>query len=193
MCICANRRNAMESSERLILYCLGAQEKPVRTKLELQKILFLSSVSLPDIFGGIYTFQKHKMGPYSEKVDEDVEEIRFSGYLTGPGFDLSPVGEEIYRGIERGVKEPLKSAILSNKEFVLGLSENELLTYIYTLFPEYQRNSEKWDELKSHRLEYAISMFRKGKITASLAAQVAGMNYYDFEDYLRKIGIRWKS
>ena len=61
------------------------------------------------------------------------------------------------------------------------------------VFPEYQRNSEKWDELKSHRLEYAISMFRKGKITASLAAQVAGMNYYDFEDYLRKIGIRWKS
>ena len=49
------------------------------------------------------------------------------------------------------------------------------------------------DGLKKDYVKNAVSLLEKGKITASCAAEIAGMNYYEFEEYLRKQKIRWKS
>ncbi len=39
----------------------------------------------------------------------------------------------------------------------------------------------------------AASMLQKGKVTASQAAEIACMSYFDFERFLNENGIRWKS
>lgn len=183
----------MDASQRLIIYCLGASEKPIEHKVDIQKILFLTSMEYPDLFKDVFTFQKYKKGPYSERVDENVSVISNSGYIAGAEFGLSDEGYMVYKEIEKRVKEPLKSSILNNIDFVVGLSENELLTFIYVVFPEYTENSEVWDKLKPKRTKIAVSLLKKGKITASQAAYIAGMNYYDFENHLREHKIRWKS
>lgn len=183
----------MDASQRIIVYCIGALGKPIEDKVEIQKILFLSMMALPDIFNGLYTFQKHKKGPYSEKIDEDVQVICNSGLISGHYFGLSYIGQSVYKEIEPRVKEPLKSTLLSNKEFASDLSDDELLTFIYAVFPEYTENSEVWDGLKKDRVKNATSLLKKGKITASCAAEIADMNYYEFEENLRKQKIRWKS
>ena len=183
----------MDVSQRLIIYCLGASNKPVGNKVDIQKILFLTSKELPDLFKDVFTFQKYKKGPYSERIDEDVAVISNSGYITGGEFGLSDEGYELFQEIEKRVKEPLKSSIVDNKEFVYGLTEEELLTFIYVIFPEYTENSEVWDKIKHNRVKNAVSLLKKEKITASQAAIIAGMNYYEFEDHLNKLKIRWKS
>lgn len=190
---CDQKVREMDVSQRLIIYCLGASNKPVENKVDIQKILFLTSKELPDLFGDIFTFQKYKKGPYSERIDEDVAVISNSGYISGGEFGLSDEGYKLFKEIEKHVKEPLKSSIEDNKEFVYGLTEEELLTFIYVIFPEYTENSEVWDKIKHNRVNNAISLLKKEKITASQAAIIAGMNYYEFENYLNKLKIRWKS
>ena len=183
----------MDVSQRLIIYCLGALNRPVENRVDIQKILFLTSMELPDLFEDIFTFQKYKKGPYSERIDEDVAVISNSGFIEGSQFGLSEEGHKVFEEIEKRVKEPLKTIILDNKEFVCGLTEEELLTFIYVIFPEYTENSEVWDKIKPNRVKNAISLLKKEKVTASQAAVIAGMNYYDFEDYLQTLKIRWKS
>lgn len=183
----------MDASQRLVLYCLGALGKPVENEVDIQKIMFLSSIALPELLNRVYTFQEYKKGPYSERINEDVAVIKSSGYLSESDFELSDEGQEIFNEIEKRVKEPLKSTVLENKEFVSGLTEDELLTFIYVIFPKYIINSEVWNDLKQDRVKNAVSMLKKGKITASQAAKIAGMGYFEFEDYLNRSKIRWKS
>ncbi|MCK9323490.1 MAG: hypothetical protein M0P07_06030 [Candidatus Methanomethylophilaceae archaeon] len=183
----------MDASQRIIIYCMGVEGKPIKDKVDIQKIIFLSAMSLPDIFENMYTFQKHKKGPYSEKIDEDVAVISNSGYVGGSQFGLSDSGYELFNDIEARIKDPLKSTLLENKEFVSDLTDDELLTFIYIMFPQYTENSEVWEKLKQYRVKNAVSMLKKEKITSSLAAVIAGYNYYDFEKYLMEQKIRWKS
>lgn len=190
---CSQKIRDMDASQRIIIYCLGAFGEPVGSDVNLQKIMFLSSMALPEIFDGVFTFQQYRKGPYSERIDEDVAVIGSSGYMAGSDLRLSDEGKELYNEIEKRVKEPLKSTILENKEFVSGLTEEELLTFIYVVFPKYIDNSEVWERIKKDRVKNAVSMLEKGKITASQAARVAGMGYYEFEDHLKKLKIRWKS
>lgn len=183
----------MDVSQRLIIYCLGALNKPIENKVDIQKILFLTSRELPELFEDIFTFQKYKKGPYSERIDEDVAVISNSGFIEGSHFGLSEEGYKIFEEVEKRVKDPLKTIILENKEFVNGLTEDELLTFIYVIFPEYTENSEVWEKIKTNRVKNAVSLLKKEKITAAQAAVIAGMNYYEFEDYLKRLKLRWKS
>ena len=116
-----------------------------------------------------------------------------SGYIAGFQFALSNEGYRIFEEIGKCLKDPLKTAILENKEFVSGLTEEELLTFIYVISPEYTENSEVWDEIKANRVKNAVSLVKKERITASQAARIAGMSYYDFEKILSEQKIRWKS
>jgi uncharacterized protein YwgA len=183
----------MDASQKIILYCMGVLGKPIEKRVDIQKIIFLSNMSLPEIFEDLYTFQKHKKGPYSERIDEDLNVLSNSGLIAGPAFNLSDTGREVYKEIDAKIEEPLKGTISDNKDFVSGLSEDELLTFIYAVFPEFIENSEVWEKLEPNRMKYAESMLKKEKITASLASEIAGMNYFEFEDHLRKQKVRWKS
>ncbi len=190
---CSQKIRDMDASQRIIIYCLGAFGEPVGSDVNLQMIMFLSSMALPETFDGVFTFRQCRKGPYSERIDEDVAVIGSSGYLAGSDLGLSDEGKELYNGIEKLAKEPLKSIILENKEFVSGLTEEELLTFIHAVFPEYIDDSEALNEIEEDRVNSAVSMLEKGKITASQAARVAGMGYCEFEDHLKELKMRWKS
>ncbi|HKM14023.1 MAG TPA: UPF0175 family protein [Candidatus Methanomethylophilaceae archaeon] len=183
----------LDTSEKIILFCMGALNKPLKSKVDVQKIVFLCNNELPEIFDGLYHFQAHKKGPYSEKIDEDVNVISSSGLVSGINFGLSDLGYGVYNRILPRVAEPLKSTIYENKDFIHGLSDDELLTFIYVAFPDYIVNSEEWGRLKTNRIKNAVSLLKKEKISASRAAEIAGMNYYDFEDYLKSLKVKWKS
>ncbi|MPN09843.1 hypothetical protein SDC9_157135 [bioreactor metagenome] len=159
----------------------------------IQKILFLTYESLPNIFENQLDFQKHKKGPIAGVIEENIHIFSSSRLIEGFGFGLSDWGNELYYLIEPRVKEPLKSTLLDYKDFVIDLTEDELLTFIYARFPEYSANSEEWDRLKPKRVKHALSMLKKEKISVSMAAEIADMNYYEFEDLARKQKIRWKS
>lgn len=184
--------NNMDAVQRVMIYTLGVSEKPLNKMVQIQKLLFLTSKSLPEILGEHFDFQKHKKGPYAEAIEENMKIFSSSGLIEGMGFGLSKRGYGLYNIVESKVKEPLKSTIADYKNFISELSEDELLTFIYVRFPEHQKNSEEWKRLEADRVSRALSMLKKGVISASLAAEIANMNYFDFEELARKEGIRWK-
>lgn len=113
-----------------------------------------------------------------------------SGNKAGSDSGLSDDGAELYDEMERHVKEPLKSTILEDRDFVSGLTEEELLTFICVVFPEYIDYPEVRDRIGRNRVKNAVSMLEKGKITVSRAAEVAGMGYYEFEDHLENSKVK---
>lgn len=183
----------MSASQTLVIYCLGTSEEPMRGDVDLQTLLFLSSIELPDLFEGIFVFQQHANGPFSERIFEDVTAIIKDGYASGSDFKLSNEGKEIYKEVEKHIEEPLKSTIQKNMEFVSGLTKQELQTFIYATFPDYIVDSEVRMKIQRNRVKNAISMLMKEKITASQAAKVAGMGYNEFENHLNTLKMRWKS
>ena len=175
----------MSASQTLVIYCLGTSEEPMRGDVDLQTLLFLSSIELPDLFEGTFVFQQHANGPFSERIFEDVTAIFKDGYASGSDLKLSNEGKEIYKEVEKHIEEPLKSTIQKNMEFVSGLTKQELQTFIYATFPDYIVDSEVRMEIQRNRVKNAISMLMKEKVTASQAAKVAGMGYDEFENHLR--------
>lgn len=190
---CSQTVRDMSASQMLVIYCLGTSEEPMRGDVDLQTVLFLSSIELPDLFEGIFVFQQHVNGPFSERIFEDVTAIIEDGYASSSDFKLSNEGKEIYIEVERHLGEPLKSTIQKNMEFVSGLTKEELQTFIYATFPDYIIDSEVQMEIQRNRVKNAISMLMKEKVTASQAAKVAGMGYNEFENHLNTLKIRWKS
>ena len=175
------------ASQILVIYCLGTSEEPMSGDVDLQTVLFLSSIELPDLFEGVFVFQQHVNGPFSERIFEDVTAIIKDGYASGSDLKLS--NEEV----EKHIEEPLKCTIQKNMEFVSGLTKQELQTFIYATFPDYIVDSEVRMKIQRNRVKNAISMLMKEKITASQAAKVAGMGYDEFENHLNTLKIRWKS
>jgi predicted HTH domain antitoxin len=66
------------------------------------------------------------------------------------------------------------------KRFVLSLSYDELIIYVYTHFEHYTINSEIRDEYLARRVPLARSMTLAGKVSLSKGAQIAGLSASEF-------------
>ncbi len=100
------------------------------------------------------------------------------------------MGKEISK--MASLKEPLKDIVDDFKRFVCSLKEDELLAFIYTTFPEYKYDSEVWERIRKSMPSIASSMLKKGAISYSKALDMSGMDEYEFSDYLKKQGVRWR-
>ena len=186
-------RDSMEGTERMVLYAIGSGGIPINSLVNLQKVIFLCCRSLPEILGESFRFEAHKKGPYCSDIDETVLDLSSSGLLNSKDLTLSVRGEDIYEVVSEGVREPLKSTIDYWKEFQQGLTEEELLTFVYSTYPDTVRNSEVIDKIKRNLRKNTVSLVAKDKISVGRGSEMLDMDYIQFEDLLRKEGVRWKS
>jgi predicted HTH domain antitoxin len=181
--------------QKYILYLLYAQGKePVKGKLWLHKELFLVSKNDPDLDYEA-DFSAHLMGPYSEDLDEalsqleSIKVIDFLGKDSGP-IRLSPLGVEIAKEVAKNIPEKIKVIIDEMKSFVNDMTERELLAYIYFSFPDMTRESVKLEEIAKDRLDLAIKLYSKEKVSLEKASNIAGLPVKDFINELKKKGIK---
>ena len=186
-------RDSMEGTERMVLYAIGSGGIPINSLVNLQKVIFLCCRSLPEILGESFRFEAHKKGPYCSDIDETVLDLSSSGLLNSKDLTLSVRGEDVYEVVSEGVREPLKSTIDYWKEFQQGLTEEELLTFVYSTYPDTVRNSEVIDKIKRNLRKNTVSLVAKDKISVVRGSEILDMDYIQFEDLLRKEGVRWKS
>lgn len=186
-------RDSMEGTERMVLYAIGSGGIPINSLVNLQKVIFLCCRSLPEILGESFRFEAHKKGPYCSDIDETVLDLSSSGLLNSKDLTLSVRGEDVYEVVSEGVREPLKSTIDYWKEFQQGLTEEELLTFVYSTYPDTVRNSEVIDKIKRNLRKNTVSLVAKDKISVGRGSEMLDMDYIQFEDLLRKEGVRWKS
>ncbi|WP_400210427.1 hypothetical protein [Methanomethylophilus alvi] len=180
----------MDSYEKLMLYAATVHGKDLKTKVKMQKLMFFCKYALPEVFDDTLDFEPHKKGPYSKDVDEILMSIEDKSLINLPSCSPTEAGIEISPYVIP--KEPVKSVVDDYKDFICKLNEDELLTMIYMDFPEFQKNSDVWDDLVRKRLQTATTLMRKNAVSFSKALEISGMNQDDFERHLISNNVRWR-
>ncbi len=184
--------SALNEEERVILFALGAaNNSPINTKTKLQKLIFLISNVFPD-YKELIDFEPHHFGPYSEDIVVIVEDLIQLGLVESKGnqFFLTERGVDIFSQIRPA--ERLMRVIEDFKEFLDDLTNDEILTFVYVTYPEYIEESKRWDQLQGKRVNIAISLLKKQKISFDKAVEIAGKSAKDFGAILIQRKIKWR-
>ncbi len=177
--------------EKLLLFSLGVFNKPIKNKLVLQKLLFLISNVFKD-YKNVLEFQPHLFGPYSEEADNYIENLISLGLVKkeSKGYALTNEGKKVYLNLK--VKDELVDVVKDFKLFLNDLSSDELLAFIYVTYPGFVEESAKWNDIKKNRIDIAISLLKKGKVSFGKAAQIAGLDVSSFENVLKERRVKWR-
>jgi uncharacterized protein YwgA len=189
-----NSQIRLNDEEKLVLYAIGAVDNsPIKSRIKIQKLMFLISNIFRD-FQGLLHFEPHLFGPYSETLDNVLESLIRLGLVesiaNGSNFRLTDSGLKAYSSLKP--KPELAIVIDDFKRFLNDLNYEEVLAFIYASYPKYISESVKWDELKLRRKDFAISLFRKNKVSFSKASEIAGLKPVEFDYLLKNKNIRWR-
>lgn len=186
----ASVMRSLNSMEKLMLYTAGSNTQELKSKVKMQKVLFLVSKALPQAFGDELRFEANKKGPYSQTVDDYLNALQDVGLIKLPSCTLTEEGQAVVDDVVP--REPLKGIVDSMKDVVVHLSEDELLLMIYNDYPEYRRNSEEWARIIDIRWDLAERMLSKHIVSVARAAELAGVPEQQFLDDLYKRRVRWR-
>lgn len=182
----------LEPDERIVLYSIGAlRNTPLGSKVKLQKILFLVTEVFPE-WDELLEYESHLLGPYSERVDNILEDLLALGLISRSksNYILTREGLTVFNDLRP--KPQLVKVLEDFKEFLNDLPDEQVLTFIYVFYPQYTSESARWEKLKKDRVRNAIAMLSRGKISFSKAAEVAGMGPDEFSALLERRGVRWR-
>ena len=181
--------NSLSPLQALILLLLDANKgEPVKGKVWLQKEMFLlvHNTGKDEIIQGAQ-FEPHHYGPYSETIDAELDILRMMGLIEiNRRISLNPMGRRLASKLRKIVSPEFLELVEEIKGNLNDLSEDELLAYIYFTFPNMTTESRVLERIKRKREGLAVSLYRKGKVSLSKAAQIAGMSVRDFIELLRK-------
>jgi hypothetical protein len=176
-----NIENYLTLTQKYSILLLSAnRNQPITGKVWFQKELFLISQNISRLEDET-EFEGSLLGPYSENADAELEQLRIEGLAELDGkIRLTAEGQEVSKSLETRASKETKEIISEMKSFLNDLSEDELLGFIYFSYPNMVIESIKFEEIKRKRVEIAISLYRKRKVSLGKAALIAGLNQEDF-------------
>ena len=171
----------------LLLYAAGGR---IPSRIHMQKALFIAARHVDEL-GEVLEFNAYRMGPWSEEVNDALENALLSGLVSesGDGISLTDQGIAKARVLWNELSERHRRILKDVAKFVNAMSIDELLLYIYTVYG-YGEKSDVIDKLLRRRRELAMSMFRKGLVSIELAARIAGEPLPRFVEYLKRRGVK---
>ncbi len=171
----------------LVLYAVSRSPDGVPTKTHYQKMMYLILKALGNDPRTSAGYVPHHYGPYSPVVDSWRDVLIDTGYLRKNSREKITVAPDVMQDV-RGITfdDPLaEMKIDSISRFINSLSYDELILYIYTDDEAKNEgmtvNSDVRDDIFDRRVEIAKGMCRKGKVSVSKGAEMAGMDIGDFE------------
>lgn len=182
----------LNNVDKFILLLLDAKNaEPVPGPLHLQKEMYLLQNLFPKLAAET-DYEPYMLGPHSEMVDDEVEELASSGLIrTMPGqFELTRDGESIVSILKERTNKKEIEKINEFKDLLNDMSRDELLAFVYFTYPDkkdLEEESIEYENLLQKRKRLAISMYKKDKISAQKAAEIAGESFEDFFDELKVV------
>jgi len=178
----------------IILLVFLKNKEPIPGKLWLQKEFFLIAKNIPKLEDEI-DYGPHLKGPFSENVDEALDDLEKTGIVTIKGkydgnIELSGIGNKLALEVKSEVPRNIEKMMEDIKTFLNDLSERELLAYIYSSFPKMTEESVLLDKIKDVRYQLAIRLYSKGKLSLGKASEVADVSQEEFIKELKKKGVR---
>lgn len=171
----------------ILILLLQKNKEKIPGKLWLQKELYVILKNLKTVTAE-EIYEPHLLGQFSEDAEVAVEQIGMMGLLDPmkSGFNLSEKGEEVAKEALKEFSQESLQFIEEIKEFLNDMKENDLLGYIYYTYPEMAVNSIKKQEIEQKRVEIAIQLYLKEKISIGKAVELAGIKRIDLIKLLRK-------
>ncbi len=163
---------------------------PIRGKLWFQKEMFVLSRAIPELEPDL-GYEASLKGPMSDALEWNVDQLVSVDLLhqDGPAYVISESGELCVKAASRELNPAVLKAVEEVKGLLNDLSRDELLAFVYFLYPDMISESEELETLLPKRKELAVRLFRKGKVGLERGAQVAGMAVPEFTSLIGKWGI----
>ncbi|RLI96980.1 MAG: hypothetical protein DRP00_04630 [Candidatus Aenigmatarchaeota archaeon] len=177
----------LSEAEKYVLMLLYAKKRGVKGSLWFQKEMFELSKSFEELAEEL-DFSAYSYGPWSESLLEVKDMLENSGLIVQREdrmLVLTKEGEEIARTLWCRADEKTRALIIETKSFLEDLEWDELLLYIYVTSPGMADKSVKYRDVISRRIDIALKMFLKGKVSMEMAAKLAGLPVIEF----RKLAI----
>ena len=160
---------------------------PVPNRSHLHKQLFHAAIDVP----GIGTrFEGGRHGPFSKELAAAEDGAVSEGTVERSGADglgemrLTEAGIKVAEELWSRPKEIAGIILPAIKEHMNDMSYIELVSSIYASHPEIAKNAEDLELYKKYRVEAAVSLVIKRKITVARGSEIAGMPQADFTDML---------
>jgi len=177
----------LSAAERYILMLFYAAGGKVRGKLWFQKEMFELSKAFNDL-GEELDFDAYNYGPFSEGLEESRDMMENSGLIKE--LMLTDKGREIARTVWELADDRKKGIVKETAMFLENLDDDELLLYTYVTSPKMAARSDVVDRILNKRVEIALKMLEKGKVSVSLAAKLAGLPVTKMVEEAVKRGIK---
>ena len=164
----------------ILLYSNGEEPIIGKTKfdkeLKLQKEVFLVSQNISEI-GKESSFDADYYGPYSETVVEEFKGLALDDVVQDnqTSIRLLPLGKEIAKELVKSYNKKILDIVSDFKKLLNNMSQEEILTLIYTSFPDYTEESVVKEDVMKNRIKVAIQLYKKGKISLERASEIAGL------------------
>ena len=114
------------------------------------------------------------MGPYSDTVEEELRNLEQIGAISidSNKISLTKNGKDIAKALEQKESKQVIEYIFDYKKFLNDLSEDELLCFVYSAYPEMTEESVKYEKLKPKMEDILLNLVSKEKISLNRAVEL---------------------
>jgi len=140
-----------------ILFLLYADRHPIKGKIKQQKEVFLA---LKEVMNTLniqpVKFIKHRYGPYSEEVEDTIDQLVFSNFISVSGdkrtndfaIEITPDGMEYIKEKFKDVPVDVQERLKAKREEWDTHTTQGILKVVYTYYDEYLEKSVFKDRYK---------------------------------------------
>ena len=176
-------------ARKFLLLALSVEDKKGRKGMDilhLQKVIryFQYLRQKTDV-----DFSNFNLGGVSYEIHESIETLMENGLIARSDsalIELTDEGDSAVTELRSKFDPDDLKKLAFSKQQLNDLTSDEVMFFMYMLLPETQVNSTELSRLLKKSEELARDLFKKGRISASMAADWLGIPEEEFQSSLAK-------
>jgi uncharacterized protein YwgA len=169
----------------------GDSDSPVKGQILFQKMAFLVLQNFPRLLQEA-DFKAHRFGPYSSSLDESLKELVYQNDVAESkkdGYSINEKGKELLHSIEASIDhdehlKEINQTIDEIKSDFQGFTADEMLAFIYKVYPDYIDQSVKAKELDYPKM--FSQLYERDLLGVSKIAELLGWSTDDTYQFLKE-------
>lgn len=179
-------------SKQYLLFLFNSLDgKPIINKDNIMKMLFFISLNVASLEEE-FNFEADNYGPRSVVVERNLESLSQENFLKHDkrGYLLNDLGKEYLES--RNFADVDFNLIDEMKMLFDGLTAEESCALTYFTFPETTSQSYMLDRIIENRKNLALKLYKKKKISAEKASEIAGIPMIELFELLSENNLKYK-
>ena len=114
------------------------------------------------------------------------------GLIVNPNnnYQLTKIGKEIFHLVIPTITNEELKIIENMKDLFYNLTNDEVLGLVYSTYPEMTEVSLVKERINQKKIDIAISLLKKGKVSMSKASEISGLTFSSFYKILKEKGVK---